>query len=65
MGNLIEGMQSQMNRCRELLKQYEAIPTGFFGAGIIKQSIAAAEKSIASGDVIEMLKCYKDLEGLE
>ena len=65
MGNLIEGIQSQMNRCREVLKIYEQVPQGGFGTMMIKQSIAAAEKSIASGDVIEMLKCYKALEGIE
>lgn len=65
MGNLIEGIQSQTNRCREVLKIYEELPTGEFGAMMIKQSIKAAETAIAGGDVVEMLRCYKDLEGIE
>ena len=65
MENLIEGLQSQMNRCREVLKIYEEIPQGVFGATMIKQAIAAAEIAIAGDDVTEMLKCYKGLEGIE
>jgi len=63
--NLIEGMQEEMNRCCELLKLYEQTPTGVFGATMIKQGISNAEKAIASGDVIEMLKSYEDLKGFE
>jgi hypothetical protein len=63
--NLIDGMQSQMNRCRSLIKNYKAIPTGAFEATAIKKIIIDAEKAIAGRDVAEMVKCYRKLEACE
>lgn len=64
--NLIEGMLRQMNRARELVKQYEAIgPAGAFGKAAIEQTIREGEAAIASGDVIRMLAAYKALESNE
>ncbi len=61
--NLMDGLLREMNRNREVLKEYEAIgPAGRFGAAMIKQAIANAEKSIADNDVVQMLVCYKTLE---
>jgi len=64
--NLIEGLQSEMNRCRELLKQYEAIgPAGRFGKSMIEADIIQGEAAIASGDGVEMLFAYKRLKRCE
>ena len=63
--NLIEGLQEEMNRCREVLTHYEEIPQGVFGATMIKQSIKEAENSIAKGDTIMMMKCLDDLKNIE
>jgi len=63
--NLIEGLQKEMNRCREVLKEYESIPQGAFGAFHIKESIRKAEWAIASGDVIEMMAVYRDLKEIK
>jgi len=52
-----------MNRCRDLIKIYDTIPTGAFGAAMIKQDIVAAEKAMASGDTVQMLRYYKALKG--
>jgi len=63
MANLIEGLQEQMNRVRELLKEYEEIgPAGVFGTIMLKAEIKNAEASIASGDTIRMLQCYESLK---
>lgn len=60
--NLIEGLQKEANRRRELLKQYEAIgPEGAFGAAMLKIDIERAEKAVASGDVVEMVGVYREL----
>jgi len=63
--NLIEGLQSEMNRCRELIKIYESIPSGLFGLTMIKQEIEHAEKAIAESDTVEMVKCYENLRKCE
>lgn len=61
--NLIEGLQEEMNRCRDLLKEYEAIGfPGTFAASMIKQAIKKAENRVATGDTIGMMKSFKELE---
>lgn len=67
MENLIEGLQRQMNRVREIINEYESLPggAGLLAAGFMKGSIQRAEKSIATGDTIAMMAAYKDLEGYE
>ncbi len=61
--NLIEGLQEEMNSSRELLMEYEAIgQPGIFGAAFIKNDIAIAEKAIAQGDTVEMLRIYEILK---
>lgn len=63
--NLIEGIQRECDRVREILSLYDAIPTGVFAATMMRNSIKAAESAIASGDVLAMLAAYKDLEKYE
>lgn len=67
MKNLIEGLQSEMTRCRELLTMYEQLPggVGFFGASTIKQGLAQAEKAIAEGNIIKELAAYENLKTIE
>ncbi len=62
MANLIEGLNQQLVRNRELLKAYEEIPTGAFGAVMIRKYIDVAEKAIADGDTVAMMRAYKALE---
>lgn len=65
MPNLIEGLQSETNRVRELKKQYEILPdnAGYFAITLMNAEIAATEKAIASGDTIAMLQHYQSLKG--
>ena len=63
--NLIEGIQEQCNRCRELKKVYDTILTGGFGGFCIERAINEGEASIASGDAVRMLSAYKELESCE
>jgi hypothetical protein len=59
----MEGIIKELNRNRELLKEYEDIGVaGAFGATMIKMSIKNAEKAMGEGDTIEMLKCYEELK---
>ena len=64
--NLVEGIQRQCNRVRELLPHYDAIgPTGAFGKAMLQLAIKNGEAAIASGDVVQMMAAYKELEGCE
>lgn len=63
--NLIEDLQNEMNRCRELMALYDEIPTGAFGAAGIQMKIESAEEAIAEGDTVKMLSCYKALQRCE
>jgi hypothetical protein len=62
--NLIEGIQSKCNFIREtVLPEYEKLgPAGLFGAAGLRADIIKGEQAIAGGDVIEMLRVYKELE---
>lgn len=63
--NLMDGLFDEMNRCREVLKHYEEIPQGVFGATMIKRSILKAEQSIKENDVVKMLIAYRDLKEIK
>ena len=67
MENLIDGLQSQMTRVREIIKEYESVPknAGMFAASMMKISIQNAERSISQGNTIQMIACYKALEEYE
>ena len=65
MGNLIEGIQEEQKRCRDLLALYKAIPPGFLGIAVIELALKNADKAIASGDAVEMLKSYNELKKIE
>lgn len=68
MENLIEGLQRQMNRVREIIKEYEHPAlngAGTLAATLMKLDIDKAEKAIATGDTIQMMVCYTTLESYE
>jgi hypothetical protein len=62
-----EKIQKQIKRCEELLKMYEEIPTGFFGATMIRMAIKNAESCLMEGNYVESIakKCLKDSEEIE
>ena len=62
--NLMEGLLKEIDRVTELKAEYESLPNnaGFFGASLMKVSLANAKKVIAEGDTIGMMTAYKDLE---
>ena len=65
--NAIEGLQQELERNKELLKQYEELPiqSGFFGVAVLKEKIKRGEKAMVSGDVVEMLSAYRQLKDSE
>ena len=63
--NLIEGLNQELVRAKELLTVYESIPTGGFGAMIIRKTIEDAESNMNCGNTVGMLRAYGKLERLE
>jgi hypothetical protein len=61
--NIIEGIQGQNNRARELIKLYASVPNSQFAAVMMKAAIQEGEEAIASGDAVRMIAAYKELEG--
>jgi len=60
----MDGLLKEMNRVRELILEYEALPggVGFISSSIMKISITMAEKSIIENDVVKMVVAYEDLK---
>ena len=64
--NLVEGIQAERKRVEELRKEYVAIgPAGTLALMLnIDPALKEADASIASGDVVRMLKSYNELQGI-
>lgn len=61
--SLAEAFPAEQERVRDLLSVYETIPTGGFGAMMIRDVLKRAEQAAASGDVVAMLRSYEELRG--
>jgi len=63
--NLIDGLNQELKRAKELLEQYNDIPTGAFGATVINNAIEFAEICMQENDPIELIMAYEALKNLE
>ena len=65
--NLMESLISEMNRVRELIKLYDDLTEGVggFGSALMRSIITRTEKSITDDDVVEMVRCFKELKDCE
>ena len=64
MSNLVEGIQQQCSRVRDvLLPAYKEIGSaGQFGSLMLQAAVREGEAAIASGDIVRMVRAYKMLE---
>jgi len=62
--NLIEGLQKEMNRVREMMVEYRSLPkgAGCFAASLMELNIKNAEEAISEGDAIKMIEALKSLK---
>lgn len=60
-----ESLLDEIQRCSELVTVYDSIPTGAFGAMMIRQELHAAKDAISAGDLVAMLKAHERLKGCE
>lgn len=65
--NLIEGLQSEMNRVRDIIAEYESLPKGAvrFAAAVMRADIEVAENAIATGNTIAMMRQLESLREFE
>lgn len=58
---LIDELKQELERNKELLGTYQQIPTGWFGAAMIKQKIDFAERALADQDTVGMIQALAQL----
>jgi len=65
--NLVEAMQKEIKRNRELLDLYRELPNGAgkFAEMMIEMKIEHAITVLAGGDVVEIMTSYEDLKNSE
>lgn len=62
---LAVALPKECARVREVLGWYKEIgPAGMFGAAMIEQDLRAADKAMASGDVVAMITAMKKLQDI-
>lgn len=62
MDNLFDALNEEISRNEKLLKVYQSIPNGVFGAIMIKESLEKAKKARSEMDTIKMIESYKELK---
>jgi len=60
--NLFEALNEEISRNEELLRAYQEIPEGVFGATCIKVALDRAKKARSEGDAIQMMRSWEELK---
>lgn len=65
--NLMDGLFDEMNRVRELIREYKKLPNnaGMTRAALMQNNINQAQRAIRSNDMVEMLREYEGLKSCE
>jgi hypothetical protein len=61
--NLVEAIQRECNRVREIIGNYKVLPNGVgaFGATWMAELVKRSEKAIAEADVVACVSCLEEL----
>jgi hypothetical protein len=67
MSSVGEDLPKQMARVRDrVLPYYDEIgPAGMFGAIMIRKDLDDAARALASGDLVEIIRCYAALKEIK
>jgi hypothetical protein len=65
--NLIEAIQAECNRVRDVIKLYDELEggVGVFGATWMRDLVRRSEKAIAEQDAVACVSCLKELRKVE
>lgn len=55
----------QIARCRDILTQYESIPTATFSTTMIRVTLKQAQKAWDEQDTVAMIKLYPELQAIK
>lgn len=62
--SLGEALPREMTRVRGLIPIYQSIgPAGGFAIAMMNRSLDDAQRALAEGDVVAMIRVYEDLKG--
>jgi hypothetical protein len=66
-GSLIEAIQAECNRVRDVIRLYDELPNnvGIFGSTWMRDLVKRSEKAIADNDVVDCVACLKELREVE
>ena len=62
---LADSLEAEVNRCLDLLAEYEATPGGAFAAAMIRTEIKRAVHAALWGDLVEMIRVHENLKTFE
>lgn len=67
MSTLGEELPKEQARCRELIKQYVALPdkSGWFAAAMIEYALRKTDEAVMAQDIVAMIECYNRLRSFE
>ena len=59
--NLIEGLQEEIVRVKEMIKEYQSLPknAGMIASKFMEADVNAAETSIITMDTVQMIRALK------
>lgn len=64
--SLGEALPKEIARARKILGYYREIgPAGIFGATMIEAELREADQAMMSGDVVAMMRIYKELQEIK
>ncbi len=64
--NVVEAIQAECNRVREIVKLYDELPNGVgrLGSTWMRQLIEQGERAIADQDAVACVRCLVQLRGV-
>ena len=67
MGSLGEAFPKEQARVREVLGIYKEMPlgAGSIGASMIEITLREADKAVIEGDLVKMIRVYKEMQAIE
>lgn len=65
MSNIVDKLQSEIQRVTEIKEIYLEFPAGHLAASLMAHSITKAISALSNGNPIEIIQAIKDLEEYE